>query len=132
MCTPCTTPPTCRAARPSSELLPCLSGCRVGPAGLAPATRDGQPAVAAEVLRRDLRAGWVLPTFPLGQVHEADDLVYDVGVVAGLKEGSAAHVALDVVGEHRVQHFVGRQSVLVQLPRCKLGGRWLVDDLLGD
>src|SRR3954469_9372699 len=43
---PKSTPPT---TRPPGLLLPCLSGCRVGLAGLAPATRDREPAVAPEV-----------------------------------------------------------------------------------
>src|SRR3954453_6899928 len=58
--------------RRSQRLLPCLSGCRVGLAGLAPAARDREPAVAPEVLRRDLGSGRVLPALPLGQVDKAD------------------------------------------------------------
>ena len=48
------------------------------------------------------------------------------------QQRGAAEVALDVVGEDRVEDFVRRQSVLVHLPGCELGGRWLVDDLLRD
>src|SRR4051794_11363350 len=88
---------------------------------LSPARADGQPPVAAEVLRRDLRPGRVLAPLPLGEVDQPDHLVDDVGVVPGREQVGPAQVALDVVDEDGIEDLVRRQPVLVDLPRGQLG-----------
>src|SRR3954466_7088317 len=97
---------------------------------LAPGVGDGQPAVTAEVLRRDLRPGWVLPPLVLRSVDQPDDPFDELAVIAGPDELVAAQVALDVVVEKPVEDVVRRQPVLIELAGRELRGRRLVDDLL--
>src|SRR5690606_34653808 len=78
---------------------------------LPPPVRDRQAAVAAEVLRGDLRAGRVLPPLVLGPVHHADHPGHELRVMARGDELVAAHVVLHVVDEHPVEDLVRRQRV---------------------
>src|SRR3954453_6133081 len=93
----------------------------------APAARDRQPAVAAERAQGDLGAGRVLPTLVLGGIDEADDALDHLAVVARGEQCGAAHVALDVVVEDRVELGVVRQRVRVELSGAQLGRRRLGD-----
>ncbi len=99
---------------------------------LAPAGGDRQPAVAAERLRGHLGSRGVLPPLVLGEVHQADDPLHGVGVVACHDQFGSALVPFDVVIEYRVQCGVVGQPIGVELTGGELGRRRLDDDLFGD
>src|SRR3954447_10591392 len=71
-----------------------------------PAARDRQPAVAAECAQRDLRPRRVLPALVLRGVDEPDDALDELAVVTCCEQRGPAHVALDVVVEHRIEVLV--------------------------
>ncbi len=94
-------------------------GAGAGLAGpvLAPPAGDRQPAVPAERDGRRLGAGRRLAALPLGPVDHRDDGVDDGGLEAVGEELRAPVRLLHVLLEQGVEQVVGRQRVLVDLPR---------------
>src|ERR1035437_292084 len=62
-----------------------------GRAGLVPAAGDRQAAVAAEVLRGDLRSRRVLPPLVLGPVDHLDHPADKIGIMTGGDQAGGAH-----------------------------------------
>src|SRR3954452_21304381 len=99
---------------------------------LPPAVGDRQTPIPAERLQRDLRSRCRLPALELGDVHQPEDLGHHLRVVAALEQLGHPQVAVDVVGDHRVELLVGGERVAVLLPGGELRRRRLVDRVLRD
>src|SRR5688572_15553748 len=90
---------------------------------LPPAVGDRQTPITAERLQADLRSRGRLTAFELGHVDQTEDLRDDLRVVAALEQLGHAEVAVDVVGDDRVELFVRRERVAVLLTGRQLGRR---------
>ena len=93
---------------------------------------DGQAAVAAERLGRDLDAGRGLTALVLVDVDHAHDALDRRLVVAQGDDLGDAAILLDVLFDDGVENFVRRQGVLVQLARLEFGAGRFGDHGLGD
>src|SRR5947207_8068542 len=93
-----------------------------GPPSAAPPVSNRQAPVLSEGPRRDLYARRRLAALVLGAVHQPQHVVHGRLVVAQLDDLLRRTVLLDVEAQNRIEHLVGRQRILVALPRLELGG----------
>src|SRR4051812_41069198 len=87
--------------------------------------RNSTPHAKRE--RRDAQTGRGLLSLVLVQIHLADDVVDGRFVESALHQIAAGQTFLDISFQNRIEHIVGRQTVLVDLPRSQFSGRRFLD-----
>jgi hypothetical protein len=96
------------------------------------AVGDRHPAILAERLGGDADAGGQLAALVLGRVDQPDHRVDHHRVEPVGHHLGFGPVVLDVRGQHRVEHLVGGQALVVSLVRPQLGRGRLLQHRLGD
>src|SRR5687767_9525361 len=88
---------------------------------------DGEAPVLAEAARRDSNTDRRLTPFVLAQAHEPHHALHIGTAEPRCDDLSRAQVALDIGLQDRIEHWIGRQAVLVGLAGTQFRRRRALD-----
>src|SRR6185369_11016494 len=85
--------------------------------------------ILAKATRRDANTDRRLATLVFGNTQQANDTAYGIFRQAAGDDLARTAILFHIGADDRIQHFVGRQRILVGLVRLQFGGRRPNDDV---